>query len=188
MDDQEVTPKTLDEILVRAEEAEAQPPPPLGGIPKQWVPWWIRQPLCLLALPWILFDLYLQKLATLIIRPPQRKEGDCLRRGNCCHYILIPEPKGLLGRLNFFFNTQIYGFYPRFSEPYEYDGTKVVVMGCRYLEKDGSCGNYKLRPVVCRKWPMIEIFGTPRILKGCGFRAVPKETLKPKKSSLDILQ
>lgn len=183
-----MNPETLDEILVLAEEAEEQPLPPLGGIPKQWVPGWFRWPICIMVLPWILFDLYLQKLATLIIRPPFRKEGDCLKRGNCCHYILIPEPKGLLGRLNFFFNTQIYGFYPRYKEPYEYDGMKVTVMGCRYLQKDGSCGNYRLRPVVCRKWPVIEIFGQPRMLKGCGFKAIPKDEPKPKKSPLDILQ
>ena len=34
---------------------------------------------------------------------------------------------------------------------------------------------------------MIAILGTPRILKGCGFRAVPREAPKPKKSPLDIL-
>jgi len=45
-----------------------------------------------------------------------------------------------------------------------------------------------LRPVVCRKWPVIEIFGQPRMLKGCGFKAIPKETPKPKKSPLDIIQ
>ena len=62
-------PETLDEILVRAEEAATQPPPPPGGIPRQWVPGWFRWPICVLALPWILFDLYLQKLAALH-RPP----------------------------------------------------------------------------------------------------------------------
>ena len=135
MDDQKITPETLDEILVLAEEAEEQPPRrreaspdsgSRGGSDGRSACWPCHE---------ILFDLYLQKLATLIIRPPHRREGTCLKRGNCCHYILIPEPKGLLGRLNFFFNTQIYGFYPRYFEPYEYDGMKVIVMGCRYLKK-----------------------------------------------------
>ncbi len=181
-------PDSLDEILVRAEEAEDIPPLPPGGIPKQWLPGFIRWPLRVISTPWILFDLYLQKLAALIIRPPYRQEGACKQRGNCCHYILIPESKGLIGKLNFFISTQIYGFYLRYQEPYEFDGDKVMVMGCRHLQKNGSCGNYRLRPAVCRKWPVISLFGQPRILKGCGFQAVPRETPKQKKSPLDILQ
>lgn len=168
-------PKTLDQILVRAEEAETQPPLPAGGIPKQWLPGWIRWPLRVLYVPWVLLDLYMQKIAAWIVRPPFRMEGSCHKRGNCCHYILIPEPKGALGKLNIFVNTQINGFYPRYNEPHEYEGNPIIVMGCRYLKKDGGCAHYKLRPAVCRKWPVIAHFGPPRILKGCGFRAVPRK-------------
>ena len=39
--------------------------------------------------------------------------------------------------------------------------------------KDGSCGQYRLRPQVCRQWPVIEHFGQPKILKGCGFSSSP---------------
>ena len=46
-------------------------------------------------------------------------------------------------------------------------------MGCRYLREDGSCSEYRLRPQVCRQWPVIEHFGYPKILKGCGFRSNP---------------
>ena len=176
--------QTVDEVIAQAEE-EGPPPEPEGGIPRQWLPGWIRWPIRVLALPWVLLDLYAQKLATLIIRPPHRKEGHCLKRGNCCRYILIPEVTGVLGKLYLFVNTQINGFYPRYSEPHEYEGKRIMVMGCRYLKKDGSCAHHRLRPEVCRKWPMIEYFGHPRILKGCGFKAIPR---KSKKSSLDILQ
>lgn len=163
---------------------EALPPAPLGGIPKQWLPGWIRWPIRVLLLPWILLDLWAQKVARWVIRPPYRKVGHCLKRGNCCQYILIPEAKGVFGRLYLLLNTQINGFYLRFKESYEYDGEKVMVMGCRYLKKDGSCRHYHLRPTVCRNWPMIEYFGRPRILKGCGFRAVPRKT----SSRLNILK
>jgi Fe-S-cluster containining protein len=98
-----------------------------------------------------------------------------------------------LGKLYFFFNTQINGFYLRYKEPYEFDGDRVLVMGCRYLNKDGSCQHYHLRPTVCRKWPIIEHFGRPRILKGCGFRAIPREAKleskpEPKQGRLNILK
>ena len=47
------------------------------------------------------------------------------------------------------------------------------VMGCRHLRKDGSCGDYHLRPLICRQWPVIEHFGYPKVLKGCGYASDP---------------
>ncbi len=163
---------SLDEILEIAGETDNVPMEPEGGIPRQWVPGWIRWPLRVIFLPLILLDLSMQRVARMLIRPPFKQVGHCLKRGNCCHYILVPEPKGLLGRLFWVWNTQILGFYPRNRQTYESDGKKVRVMGCRYLRSDGRCGHYRLRPTACRKWPLIAIFGYPRILKGCGFRAV----------------
>lgn len=173
----------LDQIFIQAEENDQPPPDPVKGIPKQWLPAWIRCSVKILVLPSILLDLTAQKIARKLIQPPYKQVGKCLKRGNCCHYILLPEPKGILGRLYYFYNTQINGFYSRFSEPHECEGKKIMVMGCRYLKKDGSCSNYHLRPTVCRTWPMIEYFARPRILKGCGFKAVPRK----KGSSLDVL-
>jgi hypothetical protein len=164
----------LDKLLIRAETAHSLPPEPEGGIPKQWLPGWIRWPLKVLILPWILLDFYSQKFAAFLIKPPYKKIGHCLKRGNCCHYILIPADKGLLGRLLLFFNTQVNGFFLRSQEPYTYGKDRILVMGCRYLKKDGGCAHYHLRPMVCRKWPQIEYFGQPRLLKGCGFKAIPR--------------
>jgi hypothetical protein len=165
----------LDQILAQAEDAEGPPPEPDGGIPRQWLPGWVRWPVRAYMLPFVLLDLGAQKIARTLIRPPFKKEGKCLKRGNCCHYILIPEAKGFLGRLFYFWNTQFLGFYRRFPEVHESDGKRVYVMGCRYLKRNGQCGHYYLRPTVCRKWPVIEYFGHPRIIKGCGFKAIPKK-------------
>lgn len=148
------------------------PPHPTGGIPRQWVPGIIRWPLRLLFLPLMLLDLFAQRVARLIIRPPFKQTGHCLKRGNCCYYILIPENKGLLGKLFYFWNTQILGFYRRSDEVHESEGKRVLVMGCRYLTAQGSCRHYRLRPAVCRRWPVIEHFGSPRVLKGCGFKPI----------------
>lgn len=174
----------LQALLDQVGESDARPPEPVGGIPRQWVPGWIRWPIRVMMLPWILLDLWAQKVARIIIRPPNRKVGKCLKRGNCCQYILLPEAKGLFGRLVLLLNTQVNGFYLRYQEPYEYEGDRVMVAGCRYLKKDGSCSHYHLRPTVCRTWPMIEYFGHPRILKGCGFKAVPRKA----SSRLNILK
>ncbi|MCB1110056.1 MAG: YkgJ family cysteine cluster protein [Chlamydiia bacterium] len=163
----------LDDLLIQASEAKEPPPAPSGGIPKQWVPAWIRQPVKWLFLPFVLFDYSIQRLARKIIRPPFKREGQCKRRGNCCHYVLIRSSRSLIGRLFYIWHTQFLGFYPRLKEPQEYEGKPVHVMGCRYLKPDGSCRQYHLRPLVCRQWPIIEHFGYPRVLKGCGYTSNP---------------
>lgn len=171
-----VDQEELDAILVQAEEAEEPPPEPPGGIPEQWVPSWIRWPIRILFFPFMLLDLSMQKIAKILIPPPYKTEGKCLKRGNCCHYILLPECKGAFGWLFYFWNTQILGFYRRTPHIYESEGKRVYVMGCRYLQQNGSCGSYRLRPAVCRKWPMIEYFGYPRLIKGCGFRPIARKS------------
>jgi Fe-S-cluster containining protein len=171
----------LEQLIEDAGDAKDAPPDPKGGIPRQTVPGWIRWPIRLLFLPFILLDLCAQKIAKLLIKPPFKQVGQCLKRGNCCHYILIPKTKGFLGWLHLFWNQEINGFYFRDRKPHTFDDKPMYVMGCRYLQKDGSCKHYGLRPAVCRKWPMIEYFGYPRVLKGCGFKAENRYSADPKK-------
>lgn len=153
---------------------EKLPPVPKGGIPLQKVPGWIRWPLRALMLPWMLLEFYMYQLAGLIIRSPYKLEGNCRKRGNCCWYILLPEDKGLFGKIYYFFQTEINGFYRRNQETYVADEGPFIVMGCRYLQKDGSCSHYRLRPMVCRSWPPIGYRGPAALIKGCGFKALPR--------------
>lgn len=168
----------MDDFIFQAGEADSPPPLPEGGIPRQWLPSFIRTPLRVFFLPFVLLDLAMQKVAKWIVPPPYKQTGGCKRRGNCCHYILIRKPKGPFGWLYKLWNTQVNGFYPRSREVHEYEKNQVIVMGCRHLREDGSCASYRLRPMVCRKWPAIEQFGSPRILKGCGFTATPRKKTK----------
>ncbi len=162
-------------ILNNAGEATSPPPPPAPGIPKQWVPGWIRWPIRAIFLPFIVLDSAMKKVARKIIRPPFKKEGQCKRRGNCCYYILMKRSKRFMHFIDRFWNTQINGFYVRDPEPKQLDDKEVFVMGCRYLKKDGSCAHYHLRPVICREYPVIEHFGAPKILKGCGYKVSCKD-------------
>lgn len=163
----------LSDLLEQAEDRLHPPPDPEFGIKKPWVPKWISTPVKCLMAPFVAIDYTMHRLARKIIKPPFRQEGACKQRGKCCHYVLIQYSRSPLGRLFYFWYTQFIGFYPRLKTPQDYDGKKVHVMGCSYLRKDGSCGQYRLRPLVCRQWPVIEHFGYPRILKGCGFRSNP---------------
>lgn len=165
----------LTELIEKAGEDGHAPEEPEGGIPRQWLPGFIRWPIRALILPFLVLDLVMQKLASKIVRPPFRQVGACKRRGNCCHYILLKEPKGVFGKIDLFWNTQVNGFYLRSRKTHECDGEQMVLLGCRYLKKNGACGHYTFRPTICRQWPMIEHFGAPRMLKGCGFTAVSRD-------------
>ena len=153
----------------------SSPPEPPGGIPKQFVPSWIRWPIRVLFLPLVVLDLFAQRIARFLIRPPFKQAGTCKKRGPAAITSSSPLLKGFSG-------SSIISGIPRSSDftdvlngIYESEGHKVHVMGCRYLSKKGTCTRYALRPAVCRKWPMIEYFGYPRILKGCGFKAVYRD-------------
>ena len=115
----------------------------------------------------------MQKVATMIIRPPFKREGRCKRRGHCCHYILMTYSPSLTGRFFYLWYTEILGFYRRLLDPQDYEGKKMYVLGCRHLRKDGTCGDYRLRPLICRQWPIVDYFGYPKILKGCGYHSNP---------------
>ena len=128
-------------LLEKAENNSSPPEEPMGGIPKQKLPRWIRWTLRALILPFIHLELMAERLARLIVPPPFKKVGKCKRRGNCCHYILLPESKGFLGKLLFFWYTEVYGFYSHRKEPYEYENKKVLAMGCRYLKKMAAVEN-----------------------------------------------
>ncbi len=137
---------------------------------KQRLPLPVRRTLQLLILPFIHLDLFMQKVARQIIRLPYKRAGQCKRRGNCCRNILIEPPRNIFGRIYYWWQTEINGFFPRNKKDYEHDGTPIWVMGCRHLAPNGQCQQYRYRPLVCRKWPEIECFGKPRLLKGCGYK------------------
>jgi len=166
----------IEDLLENSGFEKDQPPLPKGGIPRQYLPFWIRWPIRALVLPFIWLDLFCQKIAKMIVPPPFVKAGKCKKRGNCCHYILIQKVKGGFGFLDLFWHTEVNGFYKRHKDPVPHGNREVYVMGCRYLQKNGSCGKYFFRPSVCRTWPRIEIFGAPEMLKGCGIYAKERKS------------
>lgn len=163
-------------------DSHARPEPPLGGIPVQRTPGWIRWPLRVLVFPFMWLDLTVQRILQRILRPPYRVEGHCKQRGNCCHYILLGWDPLMdrwpwLGKFWLWWYTEILGFYLRGFDIENEAGDVARVMSCRYLQPNGSCGQYRLRPGICRQWPRIDYVSRPYVLKGCGYRPVPRHSL-----------
>lgn len=173
----------INDVLENAGTMKGAPPPPNGKLPRQYLPAIIRWPIRVAIMPFIWLDLAAQKIARMIVRPPNVRAGACKKRGNCCHYIMIRKVRAPFGWLDLFWHTEINGFFRRDKKVHVYNGMNVHIMGCRYLTKEGKCGRYTLRPIVCRTWPRIEYFGYPQILKGCGFHAAPRKA----KSKLQVI-
>ena len=178
MDNTDSQEQYLFNILHLAEERTTPPPLPPEGIPRQRLPKAIQKICRLIVFPFIILDEVVQAIAGQIVKTPLKKTGQCKRRGNCCYYILLPVRKGLLYKFYFFWQTQINGFFVRNTTSSDNNGNKLFVMGCRYLQADGKCGSYRLRPSLCRRWPIINIFGHPKILKGCGFSLTLRKSFK----------
>lgn len=145
------------------------------GIPPRKLPRFLRYFLRTFVLPFVILDTWAQKAVRVFLKTPYRQEGACKKRGYCCHHLLAAKSETWLDRLQDFWNTQVNGFYFRDFE-YE-DSQKELwrVMSCRYLKKNGLCGNYFFRPSICRQWPRIEVFSRPQVMKGCGYRAVKRK-------------
>ncbi|MCI5052279.1 MAG: YkgJ family cysteine cluster protein [Simkaniaceae bacterium] len=174
----------LEELVDIAGSATKKPPEPRGGIPKRWLPAPIRLTIELVMIPFVHLDVLAHRLAKWIIPTPFKRVGKCKKRGNCCHYIRMRRIPGLLGVLQRFWAIQVNGFFMRDKKPVKTEDVEFYILGCRHLKDDGSCGNYRLRPKICRMWPEIEQFERPAFLKGCGFDAVPRKS----KSPLNILK
>ncbi len=159
--------------------SKGQPEPPVGGIPPQRSAAWFRVVMRVLMFPVMFLDLLAQSVIQKLAPPPYRIKGGCLQRGNCCHYILmewdpIMDRWPWIGGFWMWWYTQIHGFYVHSFDMEDIDGSVARVMGCRHLQRDGRCGSYRLRPAICRQWPRIEYTSKPYLLKGCGYKAVPR--------------
>jgi Fe-S-cluster containining protein len=122
-------------------------------------------------------DVYAQRLVRFFYRPRYKIEGGCKKRGACCQFIHMDWPQkklSFLMKLRVFWTTEVLGFYFRDFEFME-DKVLTKVMSCRYLKKDGRCKHYFLRPQICRDWPKRPYFKKPVLLKGCGFKAIPRK-------------
>lgn len=157
----------LREIVEQAGDMNS--PPETPKIPKQYLPMFIRKFIWIVFLPFVWLDVFAKKFARWIVRPPFKKAGACKKRGNCCYFITMRKRKGPLGWIQMFWAQEINGFYKRFQKPFYENGQKLYVLGCRYLKKNGQCAHYAFRPTICREWPVIEYFGYPKLLKGCGY-------------------
>jgi len=98
--------------------------------------------------------------------------GNCKKCGNCCKKIYIKATKAQL-KSDFFKKIYIKWIEWLFQfSLLEIDYKDCYfVFKCKNLKSDGTCGVYKLRPNICRDYPLLDYFNEPVFLQNCGFSA-----------------
>lgn len=117
-----------------------------------------------------------RKLSRIAVPYPYKRAGKCNQCGKCCEQIAFEMNKKYFkykGWLKFliFYNDKINHLDFLESIPDE----ELVLFKCRLINPDGSCGNYRWRPVFCREYPRpYKYFEKPQTLPWCGFRFIEK--------------
>ena len=120
----------------------------------------------------ILADNYITNLAKKPFRSKWGLEGSCKKCGRCCLDISLEINPALL-KSRFTIDvvvrwvSWIFNFY---FKRIEYD-KHFLVFGCKNLNEDGTCGDYKWRPNICRNYPIVDYFDEPALFDTCGFNA-----------------
>ncbi len=127
-----------------------------------------------LLIPILVLDLG-RRAGAYLLRSEYRLGGACHRRGACCHHILLEwtplfDRFPVLARVVLWKYTRLHHFYDKGYTWEVEDGLMARVLGCHALRPDGQCGDYRLRPLVCRTYPEVPLIGKPMLLKGCGFK------------------
>jgi Fe-S-cluster containining protein len=128
------------------------------------------------VLVFVILDNFLTNLSRRLFPTRYRLTGHCRQCGQCCRQIILTMTPAQ-ARSQFFTNLSVrwiswlFGF--RLQEiDREHDS---LIFYCRNQRADGKCGVYRWRPNVCRNYPLVEYFREPRLLPGCGYRAVPSK-------------
>jgi Fe-S-cluster containining protein len=121
----------------------------------------------------VLADNYITNLAGAFFRKQWKLEGKCRKCGKCCKEIHMKVEPHLIGNrftreLVIRWISWLFNFY-LIRIDYDRD---YLVFSCRSINPDGTCGDYRWRPSVCRNYPLVDYFDEPALLEGCGFRAV----------------
>ncbi|MCP4502560.1 MAG: hypothetical protein GY822_21630 [Deltaproteobacteria bacterium] len=146
----------------------------------QRLPGFLRTGIQISVLPFLVLDQAIQRAMKRVVLRDFRREGSCQKSGACCKTIVVHlsplEVKvPFLRRLTLWWTTEVNGFVPRSFDVDTGEG-ETRVFSCRHLKTDGSCDRYWARPGVCRSWPRQDWFLEPRVMKGCGFRFVSKDS------------
>lgn len=100
--------------------------------------------------------------------------GKCKGCGRCCQKIYVRHAKNVIKSNEEFERLKPLHFFYSYLKVIDKDDTGLV-FECTKLDKDtGKCIAYKHRALICRQYPMEEIFMLGgEITEDCGFKFIP---------------
>ena len=120
----------------------------------------------------MLADNFVTNLVSKLFKTRWVLAGKCNKCGKCCQDIKLAINSRLLS--NIFtrelvvrWTSWVMGFH---LKRIEYD-PNYLVFGCDRVRSDGTCGDYKWRPNVCRNYPLVDFFEEPALFETCGYKA-----------------
>lgn len=154
----------------------AQPDPPPRGPLRRGARRLLRE--ALLPLVWLMEAGH--RFGRTLFQTEYTISGACKRRGACCQHILLEwsplfDRLPFLGRIVLWRMTRLHSFFDRGYSWEVQPGLLVRVLGCHALREDGLCGERRLRPLFCRTYPEVPLFGRPAVLKGCGYHFLRRD-------------
>jgi Fe-S-cluster containining protein len=125
-----------------------------------------------LVMSFIILDNHITNLVKRPFRTKWKLSGKCNKCGICCQEIMLDIHPNLLKSR---FTTDIivrwlswaFNFYLKDIDEKKYK----LIFGCKTLRKNGTCGDYKWRPNICRNYPIVDFFDEPSLFKTCGYKA-----------------
>ena len=111
------------------------------------------------------------------IRPDYVRVGGCNATGQCCRHIVLDLGNGLEA------GHRVTRWLSRWQR-FRYNLSlieitdKAISYRCNYLSEDNRCRIYRLRPKLCRDFPLQSWRGRPNLHKGCGYRFLQPEVVE----------
>lgn len=115
--------------------------------------------------------LYLNDLLT----PPEYQlVGKCLKCGKCCRLLYSLDT---YTTFDFKITQFLFPSYRRF-EVIGKDEDGNLMFRCKWIKDDNTCGNYKKRLSMCKKFPNVKYGSLGKVPDGCGYKLVPIRKFK----------
>lgn len=115
------------------------------------------------------------------------RTGKCNGCGRCCQKIYIRHSKNIIKNHEEFERLKPLHFFYRYLKVIDKDESGLVFECTKLNKETGKCTAYKHRALICRQYPMEEIFMLGgEITEDCGFKFIPirsfEDVLKEVKS------
>jgi uncharacterized protein len=122
----------------------------------------------------VILDYYIEKTTkTFILKSKYKVSGKCQKCGVCCKLIgakisdFITHRKWLI-----FLIVKYYEKINDFSFHSFLEQENMLLFTCNnFNEKGSKCLSYKIRPAICRGYPLVRYFQKPVLLQECHFKA-----------------